>query len=349
MRIYRLLFAFIVVLAAILLGIPVLVVRHGGRPPAPQAPASSAPPEQAVVPAEGVGRIVQEGELPVNIYVNDQKKLLRIPLEEYLKGVVAAEMPADFATEALKAQAVVARTYTVYRMRVFGGQGCKAHPAADVCTDTSQGQAWQSEDALRKKWGALKFPFYWRKISQAVESTRGKIVTYDGEPIEAVYHAASGGRTEDAVAVWGRAVPYLRSVASPYETVPQYEGKKTKFTLKDLSGRTGVPVAVLERSRNKGLPALQVLERSESGRALRVRVGDTEFTGREIREKLGLPSTLFLVRVVPDGVEIETRGYGHGVGLSQHGANGLAKRGRSYEEIIYYYYPGTHLRPIFTE
>lgn len=372
MRVRRFLLIVLLLFTGILTGLPLALVRRdappqalvAGRPepgtaPAPASGAGSAARGSGSGAGAGAGRTgtkppavgsaAQDGDIPVAVFVNDQKQLLRLPLEEYLKGVVAAEMPAEFESEALKAQAVVARTFAVGRMRVFGGPGCDAHPEADVCTDPARGQAWQPHDVLRRKWGVLRHALYWRKVEQAVDGTRGQIVVFDGQPIDAVYHAASGGRTEDAVAVWGQAVPYLRSVASPYEAALRYEGKRTRFTWGELASRTGVPPEELEARLRRGRPAVDVLARSPSGRALRVRVGEAEFTGRELRARLGLPSTLMTVRSVPGGVEIETRGYGHGVGMSQYGADGLARRGRDYRQIIRYFYPGVQVRRLFEE
>src|SRR5690606_23147314 len=148
---------------------------------------------------------------------NEEDRLVLVPLETYVRGVVAAETPPTFPLEALKAEAVVARPYAVRRMRVFGGAGCDRHPAADVCTDPGVHQAYAGDEELRRRWGSLRYPAYRQRVEQAVEATRGLILMYDGRPIDAVYHSTSGGRTEAAEHVWGEAVPYLASVPSPYE------------------------------------------------------------------------------------------------------------------------------------
>lgn len=286
---------------------------------------------------------VPEGELPVTVALPGGGTVV-LPLEDYVRGVVAAEMPASFHPEALRAQAVAARTYAVRHMRVFGGGGCPGRPEADVCGAAAEGQAWLPEAELRRRWGLLRFPVWWRKVSAAVEATRGLIVVYDQEPIDAVFHAAAGGRTEDARYVWGRAVPYLRSVDSP-DRGTRYDGVRVAFTLEEVARRTGVEPGALARA---AVP-VAVEERTPSGRAAAVRVGDRRLTGREFRQALGLNSTLFTLRLSGGRLEVTTSGYGHGAGLSQYGADALARAGRDFRAILAHYYPGTQVRPIFQE
>lgn len=288
-----------------------------------------------------------EGDLPVRVHVN-ASNVVTLPLEEYVKGVVAAEMPAEFHPEALRAQAVAARTYAVNHMKVFGGEGCRAHPEADVCADPASGQAWLPRGDLRRKWGWWRFSRYWRKVSEAVEATRGLVIVYEQRPIDAVFHAASGGRTEDAEQVWGRPVPYLRSVPSP-DLGNRYDAIRTTFTLPEVASRTGVAAAALERLRSLGREPLAVLDRTPSGRAALVRVGDRELTGREFRQALGLKSALFSLRLDGDRVEVISSGYGHGVGMSQYGAQALALQGKDFGAILRHYYAGVEIRPLFAE
>ncbi len=310
--------------------IPALLVRPGRPPvvgPARTLTAPSAP----------------EGQLRVRVALKDGGSV-ELPLEEYVKGVVAAEMPASFHIEALKAQAVASRTYAVRHMRAFGGQGCRSRPEADVCGDPAEGQAWLPREELRRKWGAFRFPFYWRKVSEAVEATRGLILVYDQEPIDAVFHAAAGGRTEDARYVWGNEVPYLRSVESP-DRQTRYDGVRLTFSLREVARRTEVEPALLERQPEP----VRVVDRTPSGRVAVARVGPKELTGRQLREALGLNSTLLSFRVVGDRLEVTSSGYGHGVGMSQYGADGLARQGRDFRAILQHYYTGVEIRPIFVE
>lgn len=287
------------------------------------------------------------GELPVRVYVKATGRVETLPLETYLAGVVAAEMPASFHPEALKAQAVAARTYTVRQMRVFGGPGCKEHPEADVCGDPQTGQAWASLDDKRREWGWFHGWRYARKVEDAVRQTRGLILVYQGAPIDAVYHSTSGGRTEDAAAVWGNEVPYLRPVSSPDEQRSPHLRTTRSLTLADFARRLRVPAE--DVARLPGDRCFQEVEASPGGRVGRARIGKASFTGPQLRERLGLPSTWFTCRRSGDRVEFEVRGWGHGVGMSQYGADGMARKGSSFEQILLHYYPGTSLRPIFSE
>lgn len=328
---------FIIASVLVLIGIPLLLVRPG--PAVMEEGDTSKPPPMRI----------KDGRLAVNVYVNDEKRLLRMPLEEYLKGVVAAEMPAEFEMEALKAQAIVARTYTVSRMRSLGGPGCDAHPLADVCTDTKLGQAWVSRAEMQKRWGFWEFWRYWRKIALAVESTRDLVVVFDGRPIDAVYHAASGGQTESAEFAWGKVVPYLVSVPSPYEKGRRYEKVRVVIKRADLIRKAGLGQAGPRNGWRSGSATgsallVKVLDRTPSGRVRSIQVGDKVFSGAQFREVFGLNSTFFeVVGTTPDLV-LDVRGYGHGVGMSQYGADGMAKQGKRYDEIIRHFYTGVEIR-----
>lgn len=289
------------------------------------------------------------GDLLINVYVDKDKKLIQIPLEEYVKGVVAAEMPALFHEEALKAQAILARTYALKRMRIFGGNGCDYHPEADVCTDPAVSQAWLSEEDLREKWGFIGYYRYWRKIDKAVEDTRGLMVIYDGVPIDAVYHSSAGGVTEAALYVWGNDVPYLRSVESPWDEDGNKYEETVSFSLQEFAARLDISVTSLSVALERRQPIMKVLEYSPSGRILRILVLDKELSGREFRSKLALNSTMFTWNIRDGRVYFTTLGNGHGAGMSQYGANGLAEEGKTYEEIIKHYYYGVEIKPIFRE
>lgn len=285
-------------------------------------------------------------DLTVRVYVPGKGSLLALPLEEYVTGVVVAELPPAFADEALKAQAVAARTYAVRHMRTFGGRGCDLHPLADVCASPDNGQAYKGLDDLRRDLGLLAAYRFWERAAAAARATRGLILTYMGEPIEAVYHSASGKTTEDARAVWGQEVPYLRPVPDPYGTrAPGYVQTVT-LTPADLARRLGVPLAV--PAGGKSLP-VAVLDRTPGGRAARVQVGPAVLPGTEFRRRLGLQSADVDVAWRDGQVVITARGKGHGVGMSQWGAQGMAEAGKTFQEILAHYYPGTRLEPIFDE
>lgn len=283
----------------------------------------------------------------INVYVHQQNQIVQMNLEEYLKGVVAAEMPAEFDLEALKAQAVAARTYAARNMRMYGGPGSTPHPEADISTDPKEGQAWLGEEALKNKWGTFNYSRYWAKISRAVEETRGIVLIYNGEIINALFHSTSGGQTEDPGEVWGQKIPYLKSVACPWDqNSPRYKGQK-EFTISELEGILGADAGVVTAVKNGQTDLAQVVEKTPSGRIKKVRIGSKVFEGPTVREKLGLYSTNFSWTVEGEKVRFDTIGYGHGVGMSQYGANGLAKEGKIYQEILQYFYQDVQLANVY--
>lgn len=278
----------------------------------------------------------------VKLYVCHLKKCVSMDLEEYIKGVVAAEMPAEFGIEALKAQAVAARTVTIRRLKRFGGAGSRYFPDADFSDDPNEGQAWLDGKALRRKWGRSRSA-NWRKICRAVEETRELVITYQGRPIDAVFHSTSGPWTENARDLWGQDIPYLQSVECPYDQgTPRYQ-ETLRFTLREMARRLGVrmPGAVPVTANKDGVV---ILERSSSGRVKWVRAGGAVFRGDEFRRRLGLRSTQFRVTGSQGQVVIRCVGYGHGVGLCQYGADGMAKQGADFREILKHYYTGVEIR-----
>lgn len=293
---------------------------------------------------------IDEKPLEVIVYIKEEGIIRKMDLEEYVKGVVAAEMPASFHVEALKAQAVAARTYTVKRMQSLGGPPNQHHPEADVCTDSTHCQAWISRERLesnfRKKYGFFRYKGYLKKIDQCVEETRGLILVYDNKPIDPLFHSTSGGRTENSEDVFSSKVPYLRSVLSPYEEhSPRLEAR----VVMKVSDFVRALVEKFEglRLEEKDVPgALQVIRASESGKIIDIKVGNKVLRGRDIRAALGLNSTNFKIEREGDNVVITTIGYGHGVGMSQYGADGMAKRGADYREILTHYYTGVEIKKI---
>jgi stage II sporulation protein D len=280
----------------------------------------------------------------VKVYMADTQKIAEMRLEEYIKGVVAAEMPAQFEPEALKAQAVAARTYAVKHMAAFGGAGLADHPGADITTDSKEGQAWLSESDLKAKWGA-SYEANIKKISDAVNGTRGLIITYNGEPIQAVFHSTSGEKTASAKEVWGFDYPYLQSVVCTFDKAsPRYsQADEVPLTMLEtkLGSETGVMAAM-----QSGAGVVQIVERTPSGRVDKIRIGSKVFTGSEVREKLALKSTNFIIEQQGEKLVFKTTGYGHGVGLCQYGANGMAKEGKDFRQIVTYYYAGVAIKNI---
>ncbi len=259
-----------------------------------------------------------------------------MPLEEYLVGVVAAEMPASFELEALKAQAVAARTYTVYKS-LHGG--CLAHKGADICTDSSHCQAYLTAEKMASRWND-DMNKYLNKIIEAVLSTRGEMIYYEDEQIQVFYHASSGGRTENSENVYSKALPYLVSVKSEgEENSSNYYGTVT-VTADEFKSRMR---AFSPGISFKNLSLVGKITRYDSGRVNTIQIGSETFTGREIRGVFSLNSANFRVDV-SGGVTFSTVGFGHGVGLSQTGANAMAKQGSDYIDILTHYFSGVTVK-----
>lgn len=278
----------------------------------------------------------KESDFLIKVYNHQQDKVEIMELDDYLRGVVAAEMPALYDLEALKAQAVAARTYSLRQIRAGRGE----YQGASISTDYRYCQAWLSEKEMKERWGFLPFFYYWVRINRAVEETRGEVLLYKGKLIDAVYHANSGGMTEDARYVWGKEEPYLKSVKSPYDQEQEKNYKNTYyFGLKELCEK-------LQLEEKTPITGIEILKRSKSGRVIELKIGNSTLTGIEFRQSLGLSSTKFTVSLEGDILTLTVFGKGHGVGMSQDGANGLAKHGYSYREILQHYYPGTTLARI---
>ncbi len=284
------------------------------------------------------------GEAMVSIYDAEADKVYSLPLEEYVLRVTAAEMPASFSEEALKAQSVAARTYTARRMRIFGGKPC-GRGGADVCTDSTCCQAYRTREELCKKWGDAA-DMYFAKLDGAVSATRGIILTYGGKPIEALFHSSSGGMTEDAANVFGGNAPYLKSVSSPGEEAFSHYGATVSFTRAQFAAAVNAGIKGADISKDKLEEQVKILETSESGRVMKLKLGKKTVSGRELRRALGLNSTAFTMDISPERVTLSTRGYGHGVGMSQYGAEAMARRGADYEEILLHYYTGAKAQRI---
>lgn len=294
----------------------------------------------------GTAKVWRGEDIPIRVYLHEQDRIVEMSLEDYVKGVVAAEMPAEFDLEALKAQAVAARTYAVKQMALFGGGGLAGRPGADVSTDHRTNQAWVSTLQLKERWGPFAFDRYWAKVSRSVEETRGLIAVHGGEPINAVFHSTSGERTASAKEVWGFDFPYLQSVPCSWDKKsPRYSDSR-ELSFAELERRLGPEAGVLAAAQGGGGAVAQVVERTESGRVGKARVGAKTFSGLDLREKLELRSANFTVEAKGDKLVFRTTGYGHGVGLCQWGANGLAKEGKDFRHILTYYYTGIQIKSI---
>lgn len=284
--------------------------------------------------------------LLIHVYLHEEDKVETMPLEEYVKGVLGAEMPAGFEAAALEAQAVAARTYAVKNMRVFGGSGVSDHPDADVSTDFTKNQAWLDTKILKERWGK-KYAEYWQKISKAVDLTHGQILTYEDKPISALFHSTSAGRTASAKEVWGYDFPYLQSVECKWdEASPRYRDTK-EISLAELEAALGADAGVMAAMQSGDGGIAKVISLTESGRVKEARIGSKNFTGQELRQLLGLRSENFTTSQKGDKLIFKTLGYGHGVGLCQYGANGMAKSGDDYQAILKHYYTGVALKNIY--
>lgn len=270
----------------------------------------------------------------VSVFLSDEGRTEEMDINEYLKCVVAAEMPADFEAEALKAQAVAARTYLYSHIeQAQKGNIAEGHNGAAVCTDSSHCQAYISADKRRKSWGDAA-DANWEKVSGAVESTTGEIMTYNGETISAVFHSTSSGSTEAAVDVWGSDVPYLQSVASVGdEQSPKY---KSEVSMSEAEFKNIAEDKVDGVDWSKGV--VTDIARSGAGGIISLKLGGIEVKGTDFRTIFDLRSTNVEIINENGSVKMSVKGYGHGVGMSQYGANYLASQGKKYEEILKTYY-----------
>lgn len=252
----------------------------------------------------------------------------QMKLQEYLVRVVLAEMPTSFPEEALKAQAVVARTYG------FRRQESGKHPQGAVCTQASCCQGYREEAVFLELGGSEEAL---EKVRRAVEQTRGQVLTYEGDLIDATYFSCSGGATEAAVAVWGTDVPYLQSVESPGEEAAAFYTEEMVFSAGDF--------AVCVGFENEGDPEtwFSDITYTEGGGVDKITILGQEYKGTRLRQLLGLRSTCFQIEADGNRIYITTRGYGHRVGMSQYGAKAMAEAGNGYEEILAHYYVGTKL------
>ena len=257
-----------------------------------------------------------------------------LPLDEYLLGVVSAEMPASFEMEALNAQAIVARTYTLYSIT----HNNKKHGDADICDSSACCQAWISKENRLAKWDEENRTEYWNKIVNAVNNTEGKIITYNGEAIDAFFHSNSGGKTEVPVNVWGGTnYPYLQSVQTAGEDAySQYNSeltiKKDEFISKIRESHKNFQIDFSKED------AIKILDYTDANRIKTIKVGNINISGVEMRKIMGLKSANFTITIEGDNIKFEVIGYGHGVGMSQTGADSMAKQGSNYEEIIKHFY-----------
>ncbi len=264
----------------------------------------------------------------------------QVNLDEYLCNVVSAEMPANYEIEALKAQAIVARTYTIYKILN------KKHDTADICDDSTCCQAWISKDDRLARWEESQRESNWQKIVSAVNDTKGKVITYDNKPIDAFFHSNSGGVTEVPVNVWGgTGYPYLQSVETSGEDAYTQYSSEVVLTQEQLINKLKEKYSDISIDFSNS-DDIKIMEYTESTRVKTVKFGNHEISGVEARSLLGLRSTNFEISIDGDNIKFSVKGYGHGVGMSQTGADSMAKQGSSAEDIIKHFYTGVEISEV---
>lgn len=277
----------------------------------------------------------------VQVYDVNKKVVIEIEIEEYIKGVVAGEMPAEFETEALKAQAIAARTYLLYKLKK-NTVNPEEHKDAPICSGIHC-QVYYSKDMLLEKFTQDWFDKYWAKIENAVESTKGEFLSYDNKLIEPLFHSTSGGKTENSEEVFGSFMPYLRSVESPYEEAAPKLSASISIPIDEFIKKLNDEYGINDLSASNLKTKISLLEMSEGGKIKSLKISDKTLTGREIRSLYSLNSAGFKFIQSKDSIQIVTTGYGHGVGMSQYGANGMAAKGYNYEDILKHYYTGVEI------
>ncbi len=274
----------------------------------------------------------------ISVYIKSEDKVCDMDVEQYIKEVTAAEMPADFYPEALKAQAVAARTYLTNRVRAYqDSEPPKEHKGAMICTDSTHCKAWTGENVKKEQWGK-DAKTNWNKISDAVEETKDLIITYNNQPISAVFHSTSSGHTENAKDVWGGNVDYLVSVESSVDLKSPKFNSEAEFSIDDFKRIASENIKGINW--DNGL--IGEIIRSEAGGIKTIVVGGVSVKGSDFRFMYGLKSTNIEIEI-NNNVKMYVKGYGHGVGMSQYGANYLAQEGKTFEEILKTYYSGVEI------
>lgn len=249
--------------------------------------------------------------------------VIKLNMTDYLIGVVSSEMPASFNLEALKAQSILARTYAL-----------KAKQTGKKLTDTVSTQSYIDIDQMKNKWGN-SFNTYYNKIKNAVENTNGEYLSYNENYIEALYHSTNNGKTESSLDVFGNYYPYLVSVSSEYDKNASSYLRTISMPLDTISNKLGLSL--------NNDSVISIISYTDGGNIKEININGNNFSGKKVRELLGLRSADFDISISDNNANITTRGYGHGVGMSQYGANGMANAGYSYKDILSHYYPGTTL------
>lgn len=269
----------------------------------------------------------------IRLLLTATNQVVELSFDDYIKGVLVGEVPIKYEKEALKAQAIVARTYTLYKLK----NNPSAHENADMCDDINCCQAYRTKEYAFASWNDSEELEKWQKLESAVEETKNMVITYEGEIIEAFFHAHSGGKTENVKYVWsGVEIPYLQSVESNEGYT--YTDTKT-FTKSEFKELLKSDVPNYDEKSSK----IEIIDYTGSGRVNNLKIADTEIKATKLRSLLKIRSTNFRIEEKENEIIFYTVGYGHGVGMSQEGANQMALNGKSVEEIIKHYYVGTKI------
>lgn len=290
--------------------------------------------------------ITLRGEETVSVYITSQNKVVEVPLEEYICGVISNEMPATFELEALKAQAVAARTYLASKKI----KGCSKANGADIC-DSTHCQVYTSKAVRLELWDEDVRDDNWKKISDAVESTKGEVLSYQNELVlYPQFFSTSSGKTENSVDLYWADIPYLKSVESEGEEIaPKFESE-VPIAISEFISKFEEKYQNFSLNEDNIENSINILSRSESGGIKEIQVSDKKIRGQDFRFLYGLSSSNFTYEVDEDNIIFKCKGYGHGVGMSQWGANVMAKEGKTYKEILKHYYTGVEITNLkFTE
>lgn len=309
--------ALIVILALLFVGLPATVVFK--KPKAEKTP-------QKVKQTE-----------TVSLYIEKEDKILNLKVQDYLTGVLFAEMDPEYEKEALKAQAVAAYTFYLYTKEQQQKNPDIALKGAFISDNPASYQAYLKSADAKEKFGANYSP-YLEKITAAISEVKGVSITYKGEPILSVFHSYNSGATEDAKTIWGKAYPYLKSVTSEGDKLSPVVSELVTFTSDEIKEKLTKENALsLEGDKAQWLGNIH---QNEVGTVTSITFGGKEFTGVEMRKILGLKSANFTVQVKDDNFTFTVNGYGHGVGMSQYGADYMARQGAGYKEILSHYFTG---------
>ncbi len=291
--------------------------------------------------------VTLSGNETVSVYITSQNKIVDVPLEEYICGVISNEMPASFEMEALKAQAVAARTYLASKKI----KNCVKANGADIC-DSTHCQVYTSKAVRLELWDESIREEYWKKISEAVELTKGQVLSYQNELVlYPQFFSTSSGKTENSVDLYWADIPYLKSVESPgeEEIAPKFESE-VSMSINEFISKFEEKYPNSSLNEDNIESSINITSKSEAGGIKEIQVAGETIRGQDFRFLYGLNSSNFTYEINGGNIIFKCKGYGHGVGMSQWGANVMAKEGKNYEEILKHYYTGVEITNLkFTE